>query len=224
MSSPAVTLPEPSRATRSIRHELARKAIHLTGLAAPFLYIFTPRLPAIAILAGFAATSVAIDVVRHRSTAAAAVFNDIFDPILRVHERDREARNLTAVSWFFIGAVISAVIFPKYVTIATLTMALFADAASAIVGTTWGRRRLLNGKSLEGSLAFFATAFAVASLLLRGAGGNGYVIAAATALVGAVVELAPGVDDNLTTPLSMAACLWILTRLMLPHLDLHVGI
>jgi dolichol kinase len=226
MKPAAVSQPERSHAIGSMRRELARKAIHLTGLAVPVLYFFTPRLQSIAILAALAATSIAIDFVRHRNVVAAAVFNSVFDPILRDHERDREARNLTAVSWFFVAAVISAAIFPKYITIASLAMSLPADAASAVVGTAWGRHRIMGSKSLEGSLAFFAAALAVGIVMSKIEGlGREYVIAAAAALVGAVVELVPsGLDDNFTTPLSMAACLWALYRLMLPHLDLQFGV
>jgi len=209
-----------------LRREAARKTIHLTGLAVPAIYFFTPRHTAILILAALAATSVAIDYVRHRHGPTATIFNGLFDPILRVHERDREARNLTAVSWFFIGAAISAALFPKYMTIASIAMSLPADGAAALVGTAWGRHRF-RGKSLEGSAAFFVLAVLVMIAMPKiGYVGREYLIGAAAALVGTIVERfpVPGVDDNLTTPLSIAACMWALYRWTLPQMDLQFGV
>lgn len=213
----------------TLRREAARKAIHLTGLALPAIYVVTPRRPAVIILAALATTSVAIDYVRHRHAPTASVFNGLFDPVLRVHERDREARNLTAVSWFFISAALSAALFPKYITIASVTMSLPADAASALVGTAWGRHRFLGkgGKSIEGSVAFFIAAVLVMIAMPKIDGSFGeYLIGAAAALVGTVAELVSvrRVDDNLTVPLGMAVCLWALYRWAFPHMDLRFGV
>jgi dolichol kinase len=209
-----------------LRREAARKAVHLTGLAVPAIYYFTPQFRAVLILCAFAAASIAIDVVRHRHAATAMVFNGIFDPILRAHERDRQARKLTAVSWFFVAAVISAALFPKYIVIAAITMSLPADAASALVGRAWGRHRI-GDKSLEGSAAFFLTALAVMIALPKlGHVEREYLIGAMVAVVGTIVELVGvrGADDNLTTPLIMAASMWMSYRWLLPQLDLQFGV
>jgi dolichol kinase len=208
-----------------LRREAARKTIHLTGLAVPAIYLYTPRPVAIVILAALTATSIAIDSARHRHDGTASIFNGLFDRILRVHERDRVAANWNAVSWFFIAATVSAAVFPKYITIASITMSLPADAASALIGIVFGKHRV-GTKSLEGSAAFFVVALLAGVAMPRICGVPGeYVIAVSAALVGTIVELActRRVDDNLATPLSIAACLWLSYKWAFPAVDLNLG-
>jgi phytol kinase len=82
----------------------------------------------------------------------------------------------------------------------------FADAASAIVGCRYGTRRYLDGKSIEGSAAFFAVAFACAylPLTLSGSLGSGAAGLAAVAVAAATTMLEAcawrGLD-NLSVPL-----------------------
>ncbi len=80
---------------------------------------------------------------------------------------------------------------------------------SALVGRRLGKHRFL-GKSLEGSIAFFISAFIIILLTpkidyLFGE----YVIGALAAAFGAVIEALPWeVDDNLSIPLAIGAFLW----------------
>ena len=205
------------------RKEIARKIIHLIGLAVPVIYFFTPRYLAVQILAVLATTSIALDFVRHRHQPTGHVFNGIFGRILRAHEQDPNFKHLNAVSWFFIAATVSAAVFPKYITIVSITMSLFGDAVSAIIGTQFGRRRF-RGKSFEGSSAFFVVALVVATLSPKIAYVRGeYLIGAAAAAVGTIVELisVDAVDDNFTVPLSIALCMWALYRWTLPAIDMQ---
>jgi phytol kinase len=83
--------------------------------------------------------------------------------------------------------------------VAVLVLAL-GDSAAALVGRRYGRHRYRavgTSRSLEGSLALFAVAFAVALAPL------GIVCALAVAAVAAVAEaLAPPSVDNLVLPLA----------------------
>lgn len=100
----------------------------------------------------------------------------------------------------------------------------FGDAAAALVGKRFGRRALTGAhiegrKSVEGSLAMFATSFVCVAAVLLFRGGlpwYGYlVIPAATALAAAVVELFSlrGMD-TITCPLAAMAVLLPLVHLM----------
>ncbi len=77
-----------------------------------------------------------------------------FGRLIRMHEQDAESKRLNAVTWFFIAATVSVAVFPKYITIVSITLVLVGDAASALIGTQFGRARF-RGKSLEGSAGFF---------------------------------------------------------------------
>jgi phytol kinase len=97
------------------------------------------------------------------------------------------------------------------IPIAILT---FADASAALVGVRWGKRRLgsLN-KTVEGSLAFFVTAFWVAKIALLFSG-IAWPLSVGLAIVAAVVStvveaLVRDGLDNLLVPLAVFAVLKI---------------
>lgn len=90
--------------------------------------------------------------------------------------------------------------------LAVLAVAIFADAASALVGIRWGKRKWFHnpGKTYLGSVGGTVVAFAVALPLV------GLPVAFATAAVFLLVDMwAPvpvSVSDNLLNPLALAAC------------------
>lgn len=205
------------------RSELARKLIHLTGLAVPVLYFFTSRPLAVKILASLTVTSIVLEILRRANGTIANIFNRIFGPILRRHEREQKPH---AVTWFFTAATISVAIFPKYMTIMSITISLFADAAAALIGIRFGTRRF-KGKSLEGGLAFFLVAVMVVAATPKIAYNRGeYLIGIAAAMVGTLAELltVDVLDDNFTVPLSIAFAMWALYRLLFPQMNLQLGV
>jgi dolichol kinase len=186
------------------------------------LYFFTFRPLAVKILASLAVTSIALEILRRSHGTTANIFNKIFGPILRSHEREQKPH---AVTWFFTAATISAAIFPKYITIMSITISLFSDAAAALIGIRFGSRRF-KGKSLEGSLAFFLVAVIVVAAAPKIAYNWGeYLIGIVAAMIGTFAELITVdlLDDNLTVPLSVALAMWALYRLMFPQMNLQFG-
>ena len=103
-----------------------------------------------------------------------------------------------------------------------------ADAAAALVGVRWGRRRFATAdgwKSVEGSAAFFAVAFlaaAVPLLLVDGRGAaHALLVAGGFALLLTPVELAAWRGlDNLLVPLGGLVVLRLLLPLDVPVLAL----
>ncbi len=94
-----------------------------------------------------------------------------------------------------------------------------ADPVAGLVGRRWGRVALRANRSLEGSLAFFAsgtlTAALVLSLAHAGTPGGIAAIAVLSGLTGAVAEvLALRLDDNFTIPLSVGAAATLATPLL----------
>ena len=102
--------------------ESARKLFHMIGLVVPVVYVFTSRRFAIQILVPLTATSVFIDLVRHRHGKTYDIVTKIFGSILRRHEQDREAKNLNGVTWFLIGVTVATIVFPKDITIISVTV------------------------------------------------------------------------------------------------------
>jgi dolichol kinase len=87
----------------------------------------------------------------------------------------------------------------------------FADPMAAIIGRRFGRIRLVNGRSLEGSLTFIVTGFVAAITVLaiyypEVSWGAKAALALGGAIPSAVAELVSRrIDDNLSIPLSAGA-------------------
>jgi len=124
----------------------------------------------------------------------------------------RESRGL----WTFpLGVALVYLAFweesPRPAILAGLATLAFADPIAAIVGTRYGQRRFHgfgDGRSLEGSLAFFVVAaLAVGTVAsISGAGPYPWRMGIGCGAAGALSEaLSPSGWDNLTIPLAVAA-------------------
>jgi dolichol kinase len=217
--------PVAATAPFTLQREIVRKLVHVTGLAVPIIYYFVARRTAAVILAAIAVTGIALDLTRHRHKTMMRVFELCFGRVLRAHEKDIHEKRLNAVTWFFIAVTLLVAIFPKYIAIMSIPVALLGDAASALIGRRFGRIRFRD-KSLEGSAAFFIVALLTVSLLPKvGHRWEEYLIGAVAALIGTLAELVPTeiVDDNLVVPLSIAGSMWLLYSLLLPGVGLQYG-
>lgn len=202
--------------------EIVRKGIHLSSLAIPVAYYFLSRSTALAILMPLTLAFLFIDVSRLFFPAIGRLHEAIFGWLLRTHERLDRGRHLNGATYVLLSAVLCVWIFPKVIVITAFAILIISDSAAALVGRRFGNHPFL-AKSFEGSSAFLVTALIVVALAPKIAYLSGeYVIGAAAALLGTLVEAAEvGVDDNLTIPLSVSTALWLLYAVFLPTLDLY---
>ncbi|MCQ2380053.1 MAG: hypothetical protein MJ025_03920 [Victivallaceae bacterium] len=104
------------------------------------------------------------------------------------------------------AAVIVNLMFPRHVAAMSLAIMLVGDAFAALVGRRFGRTKLVDGKSLEGTLAFVASA-SVAMLVIVCAcrlGVGMFCLALVGVVTGALAELfqkSLKADDNVVIPL-----------------------
>lgn len=195
-----------------------RKVVHIgVGLFTLVWWMFTE---AWIMLVFFAVPFVVIlYVAMHRGNA-------IHDSKLGDLANERGHR--TGLFLYAVSITVLVALFWDHWTAATVGVVAmtWGDGVGSIVGKRFGRRRIVNGKSLEGSLAVFAATAVVSALMmlfygfLAGAGlFSGDVTAAvpfwAAAMVAgavaAVVEaLCPGQYDNLFIPLTVAAVMVLL--------------
>ncbi len=134
--------------------------------------------------------------------------------LVRAEEEVRES----AMIPYAIAVLLTILTVPKPAALIAVYTLAVADPLAAIVGIRWGRRRIANKRTLEGSLAFFgATLVVAAGVLAESTGGPGLTIAAAAftiALAAAVCELLPlRIDDNLTIPLFVGFTTWVVCGL-----------
>lgn len=160
------------------------------------------RFLGVAGLALLVAVLLGVDIVRLRMPE----LNVLFFRTLRSLASPREARGIASSTWYVVGILIAAILYPIEIVIPAVLVLAFADPAANYFGSRWGRRRIGKG-TIEGVAVFVLVATAI--LWLWASPGT----AVAAAVVGALVEVAPWwgrLDDNLTIPLAVATALWAL--------------
>ncbi|WP_053235882.1 diacylglycerol/polyprenol kinase family protein [Sandaracinus amylolyticus] len=125
----------------------------------------------------------------------------LFGPVAHPHE----AHRVNSATYYATSIAILAStreLIPCALALVTLGL---GDPIAAIVGRRWGRVRWVNGRSVEGTLAFVVAAWIGGVALMIGVHGAGWApalaVAGAAALLGAFAELySRKVDDNLAIP------------------------
>lgn len=90
---------------------------------------------------------------------------------------------------------------------------IISDISSALIGRKFGKHPSFEGKSWEGTIAFWVSAWIVVIVigLLLNAPWPYYLFGFAAAIVGGFAEAASRVlklDDNLSIPISVALTMW----------------
>lgn len=175
-------------------NEIPRQAVHLTfGLGiAGFILTFdrsvTISILMLALFVGF----VLSDAVARGYTVP------IIAPILRALER-RDAVPGKGALFFALSALFCLIFFEKEITFTGLVILSFIDSVATVAGIRFGKTRIYNQKSLEGTVIGIVVTTAVLCLLVPPAA------AIVTATVAGLAELISPVDDNLTVP--VVACI-----------------
>ena len=207
-----------------MKSEVKRKSLHLTGLLVPLSYYLFGReltlmLVALVffmfvILEPFRIIEELRDKIKRRLRiyVDSEVFERVeaiekhIDEITREHERFRVAAHI----YFAAASFIVVYFFPMPVAVGAISVATIGDALAAIVGKSLGRHRFSNGKSLEGSLAYFLSGVAILWPLI------GLPLAVIGSLAGTIAEfynLPP--DDNFSNQLAIAVVIYLADVLLL---------
>ena len=170
-------------------NEDCRQLVHLGfGVAIALAIAFLGREYAIMVLAlGLFGGFVLIDLVDRGSRVP------ISSAMVENLERTGRMPGYGAVC-FVLSALFCLIFFPvDYVVAGVLTLAVL-DSVSTIVGMHFGRHRIFNGKSWEGTAGGIIAAFIPLALLLPP------LTAAAGAVVAGIAELISPIEDNLVIP------------------------
>ena len=117
---------------------------------------------------------------------------------------------MNSATWYTTALCILALLQNPMVGSMAVIILGFADPAAGLIGRRWGKHKLINGRSVEGTATFaivgFAAAMAVMALFYPAVSlSHAAAISAAGAVVGAIVELlSRRIDDNLSIPVSVA--------------------
>lgn len=201
----------------SLKNELKRKALHLTGLTVPLTYLLTDRGFTLTFIAAAFAIFVVLEPFRiieglrdriklHLRLITPEVVTGI--EVLEKHvmdiEREHERWGVAAHIYFALASLIVVYFFDERIAIASVTLATLGDAMAAIIGKNFGRHRFSNGKSLEGSLAYFVSGLIIIFPLL---GLKTAFLGALTGTLAEFYELPP--DDNFSNQVCVALSLYL---------------
>ena len=164
----------------------------------------------------FATTFWGMEIWRRLSDRANDVMMWIFKKVAHPHE----AHHVNSSTWYGTALAILGLTSPLVLCSVAVIVLGFADPAAAFMGRRFGRTKLVNGRTLEGSLTFavVGTLAAFAAMMLWHAElgwGAALIIAGAAAVSAALAELfSRRVDDNMSVPLAAAAGGWIALQLL----------
>lgn len=188
--------------SKSLKTELYRKAIHLSSLWMPMLMIMGHRNLNIIVYSSLLIFNLALEYAAFRKTAAIGIlYRKMFIKTLRNKEVSKENFVPSGSVYVLASALFVTVCFTPQAAAASMSVMLIADAAAAIVGKSMGVIRFCNGKSLEGTLAFFVSAFFVISFFFLKTSSVIILIVSVLATLAEFFEKELKIDDNFSIPL-----------------------
>lgn len=191
----------------------ARNVVHVLGavLALLLLEVVLPT-PSALVTAAIGATAFVwtMEAMRRWWAPWNRLMMAIFGPIAHPHETHRVASS----TWFVTAMLLLALTGRPLVGAAAVAVLGLGDPVAAVVGRRWGRHKLINGRTAEGSLAFLvAGSLAALGALLAWHDlslAAAVTVAVAAALLGAVAELVTRrIDDNFAIPLAAGLGAWL---------------
>ena len=131
----------------------------------------------------------------------------ILNKLIQLSERENEKHFIgRGALLFFTGFFLTLLldffwIQNKTIILASLTILVYGDGFSAIIGKVLGTHKIFGNKTLEGSTGFFLVAF-IFSFTITGNTGTAVLVS----IIAALTELMP-VNDNLSIPLVSSVAL-----------------
>lgn len=183
------------------RVEITRKIVHLITLSIPIGYAIIPEETVLMIVLLLFLGFLSVDLLRHYHSGMASLFRKyFFEKVLREEEKP----TLMGSTYFLFSTLLTILLFPKSIAIASLLILILSDTCAALVGKGIGKISIF-GKTLEGSIAFFFS-----SLLIVWLYPNLNRFWGSVAALGAtLIEILPiKLDDNLTIPLIASAIMY----------------
>jgi dolichol kinase len=183
--------------------EIKRKIVHLATLVVPVGYLLTSEETVLIFLVPFFLCFLTVDLLRHFHSGLASLFRKyFFGRVLREEEKP----TFMGSTYFLFSTILTLLLFPKSIAIASLLILILADSSAALVGKGIGRVPIW-GKTLEGSMAFLFTSLLIVLIYP----GLNRFSGSLAALGATVIEILPiEVNDNLTIPLVAGAIMFFL--------------
>lgn len=189
--------------SKSLQTELYRKAVHLSSLWMPLLILKTEQNTGITLFLFLFLGELAAEYAAYKKTPlAGSLFRRMFFKTLRPKEIISAKFVPSGATYVLAAALICSVCFTKTAAAAALAVMLVSDTCAALTGKFFGSFRFANGKSAEGTSAFFISALAVLAAVAPACPLPALVIAAGLATTVEFFEANLKIDDNFSIPLT----------------------
>ena len=187
------------------KDEFLRKLIHLFDSIIPLSLFFIQRETLIIILLPITIVFIFLDFTRHHIAIVGKLYSSLFDRVTRSIEKEKN--NVTGATYYLLGCLLTVYLFKDIsVIMSSLLIMSISDSFAALIGVRYGKTKLYNGKTLEGSFAFLLSTIIILSIFAVNL--NLYALIFVSLII-TRVELFSfyRINDNLTIPICSAILL-----------------
>ena len=196
---------------------ILRKLVHIiSGLGIVLIYLLTniDSLLFSYIVLGASALFTLIEILRLKFDD----LNQVFVNACRSVLRDSEVNGFTGTPLFLLGIGLSFLAFDEQIALLATIILSLADPASSFVGIRYGKRKVLEDRTFEGSYACFIMTFLVVAtygMLYFPLSLKIVIFAFFTGVATAIIELlSTKIDDNFTLSFFTASAMALLNILL----------
>ncbi len=127
--------------------KILRKMLRILVVFVPVLYFFFTKKIVLIILAALLLFFVLVDLMRKNKRIKLKIYKAIYK---------KGEKSFSNLSLFILSSFITVLFFPKNIAILALSFLVFGDTFAEIIGTKFGRLRIVGKKTLEGFLGGFS--------------------------------------------------------------------
>jgi dolichol kinase len=184
-----------------------RKMLHLTGsLFFPILALLVPKGTLLITLGAVTILFIIAEAARFTLPRLNQWIVSRLGTMLKGEERRRP----TGATFLLLGSLVVFLLFEKDIAVTSLLFVAIGDLTASVVGRKYGKLTLLDGKTLEGSLACLASCLTIGLIMMF----FGQSVTISMVLYGAacatLLEMTPlPIDDNFTIPISSAIAMTV---------------
>lgn len=142
----------------NLKNDIYRKCFHLLLLTFPIAYHFLGKSKSLILFAPIALLVVSTDFARRKSPKLNQIFNKIFAPILKDHEKAGD--KFCGASFVLAAACLNFLLFKELIAVTAFVILAISDSAASIIGKAVPSQPFFE-KSRAGSAAFFFSALLV---------------------------------------------------------------
>lgn len=150
-----------------------------------------------------------------------SIFNEFFCKLMSLLMRKEEISSPTGFAYYVLGIGISLYFFSFPVALLSSCFLIYADPFASFVGVRWGKTKIYNERSLEGSVAFFLVAILICVIIkylnYLPTTNNEVVFILLSSLGASMFEAfctSKYLDDNIVIPIASGFWMTMLSKLL----------